>query len=475
MKKSNKTVKIMAVFLATIMLMTTFTACEENNKKTGSSAPNSVTATTKPSGTAQATVAQEATVTASSTVKPYDPFEHVRVGGSIYFGNYEQDNDTSNGKEKINWIVVEKKTNKVLLVSDKVLDCKQYNDKAGATDWEFCSLRKWLNDSFYDTAFSEEEKSKILTTRISTPDNPNFGTDGGEDTTDKVFILSADEASNYVGRSDVLRDVRGTDYAAANGLFFHFSEDSLSDFNFNVWSWLRTPGETYDCASKVISMTSDSGDGTLSGRMLFEETSSAYNEKNGVRPVIWVALDDTAKGDTPIASRTPEVKPTAKPIDTSVYVKERGPILMDSTYTKFALKSTGETYEVPEEMPLIKYWSIEMYDSKNEQFLIKTRRDPDIGSIISNIDLYVFVQGSFYKISEGTLVSKSDGDQVNVIRWVEDNGLGKSINVRSKWYNEVYIEAEGVTGVGAGKFTVPGGEIIPPQTENVLANVVKLS
>ena len=115
------------------------------------------------------------------------------VGDIITFGSYEQDNVSSNGKEPIEWIVLSNDGEKMLLLSKYALDCKQYNTEDTEITWENCTLRNWLNGSFYNTAFSEKEKLMIKKTIVVNDDNPESGTKGGNNTSDNIFLLSIDD------------------------------------------------------------------------------------------------------------------------------------------------------------------------------------------------------------------------------------------------------------------------------------------
>ena len=86
-------------------------------------------------------------------------------GDMVSFGKYEQDYDTSNGKEDIEWLVLDKKDDAVLIISKHVLEDKSFgrNDDT----WETCSLRKWLNADFINDAFSTAEQSKIQSTQVA--------------------------------------------------------------------------------------------------------------------------------------------------------------------------------------------------------------------------------------------------------------------------------------------------------------------
>ena len=85
----------------------------------------------------------------------------VNIGDIIYFGRYEQDNHLSNGKEEISWVVMAKNDNRILLMSEYVLDMQPYDINGFTEDWERCSLRKWLNNTFIFEAFNDQER-KIL-------------------------------------------------------------------------------------------------------------------------------------------------------------------------------------------------------------------------------------------------------------------------------------------------------------------------
>ena len=120
-----------------------------------------------------------------------------KVGDIVYFGTYEQDNDTSNGKEDIEWLVLAKKGNRILVISDKALDRQPYNSSRTRVTWETCTLRKWLNNDFINAAFSAEERAKIPTVTVSADKNPSYSTSPGNNTTDKVFLLSITEVNKY--------------------------------------------------------------------------------------------------------------------------------------------------------------------------------------------------------------------------------------------------------------------------------------
>ena len=183
-------------------------------------------------------------------------YSRLEVGDTFKFGSYEQDNNTKNGNEEIEWIVLSKSKSEIFVVSKYALDCKPYNTEYIEITWEECSLRKWLNDDFYNTAFSKSEKSLIKTTKVKNDDNPIYGTQygakGGNDTKDKIFLLSLDDikntsygfGSNY-DQTDITRTCTPTAYAVAQGIRIYFGLDSTSGTTeeINECNWLlRSPG-----------------------------------------------------------------------------------------------------------------------------------------------------------------------------------------------------------------------------------------
>lgn len=192
-------------------------------------------------------------------------------GDTVFFGAYEQDNNTSNGKEDVEWLVLEVKDGKALVVSKYALDCKQYNTSNTNVTWETCTLRKWLNTDFINSAFSSDEKAKIPTVTVSADENPDYSTNPGNATQDQVFLLSITEANKYFG-SDSARQCKPTDYAFANGAY-------VNSVNGNCWWWLRSPGVTQDSAAYVHS----SGD-------VYEPGSDVDIGTSAVRPALWISL-----------------------------------------------------------------------------------------------------------------------------------------------------------------------------------------
>lgn len=101
---------------------------------------------------------------------------HAQVGETVFFGAYEQDNQQDNGTEPIEWLVLDIQDGKALLISQYALDCKPYHTIDRTVTWETCTLRNWLNTSFYNEAFLTAEQAKIATVTVSADENPSYAT-----------------------------------------------------------------------------------------------------------------------------------------------------------------------------------------------------------------------------------------------------------------------------------------------------------
>ena len=112
-------------------------------------------------------------------------------------GRYEQDNKPETGPEPIEWMVLVRDGDRVLVISRYILDCVRYDEEYRRVTWETCTLRAWLNREFLDSAFDPDEQLLIPTTHVTADPNPDFAVDPGEDTEDKLFLLSIPEAEAY--------------------------------------------------------------------------------------------------------------------------------------------------------------------------------------------------------------------------------------------------------------------------------------
>ena len=191
-------------------------------------------------------------------------FREAKTGDIIVFGSYEQDNNTKNGKEPIEWIVLSNDGKELFVVSKYVLDCQPYYTEFIDITWEECTLRKWLNDDFYNAAFSTLDKKLIKTTKVKNNDHPDCGTKGGNDTNDNVFLLSLEDVVNTAYgfnsgyyESDIARRCAATAYAKAQGVETYDEEAeegegyATADLE-PTCSWgLRSPGLSANRACSV--------------------------------------------------------------------------------------------------------------------------------------------------------------------------------------------------------------------------------
>ena len=203
--------------------------------------------------------------------KTKEQLKNIKVGSYIKFGTYEQDNNTSNGKEDIEWLVLEVKDGKALVISKYALDRQPYNTSYTAVTWETCTPRKWLNNNFLGSAFTADEKAMIPTVMVSADKNPDYSTYPGNATQDQVFLLSITEANKYFS-SDSARQCKPTEFAVAGGA-------NVNSSNGNCWWWLRSPGGTQRCAACVF----DDG-------FVGEYGYGVDDDDCGVRPAMWIDI-----------------------------------------------------------------------------------------------------------------------------------------------------------------------------------------
>ena len=196
---------------------------------------------------------------------------NAKVGSTVKFGKYYQSNNTT--KEDIEWQVLAKEDNRALLISKYGLDCKKYDEtNVSSVTWKTCTLRKWLNNDFINSAFTEEEKAYIPTVTVSADENPIYTTDPGYETEDEIFLLSIPEANKYFSNSTA-RQCKSTAYAKKNGAREYSG-------NGNCWWWLRSPGDTQ------LSVASVNIDGDV-----VSDGYGVYYAYLAVRPALWVDLE----------------------------------------------------------------------------------------------------------------------------------------------------------------------------------------
>lgn len=218
---------------------------ESNVIESGASVIESVTA----ESTINESDTEESTNNESDIEEPTSDLSNASVGSHITFGTYSS--------TPIEWRVLAIEDGKELIITNDVLFIMPYNDEAVATTWEGCTLRAYLNGDFYNTAFNDSEKSKIITTKLVNNNHAESGSVGGNDTEDSVFLLSLEDVNTY------------------------FNDDNDREAYFqgsNAW-WLRSHGYHDEDATCVRDFGKIEVDGYL------------VDSEFGVRPALWINIE----------------------------------------------------------------------------------------------------------------------------------------------------------------------------------------
>jgi hypothetical protein len=205
--------------------------------------------------------------------------------------SYQDDNGYSTSNvywfkyEPITWRVLDMQAGKAFLMANLVLDSQDYHYSTStrtiggvtvySNNYKESHIRSWLNDNFYNTAFSTEEKARIQTTTV---DNSVASTGYSSNpyacanTSDKVFLLSYVEATSatYGLSTTTSRQLGPSDYAKAQGVITYTN-------GFNYW-WLRSPGNHGDIYARIVD-----NDGYVNYR-------SVTYTNFGVVPALWISL-----------------------------------------------------------------------------------------------------------------------------------------------------------------------------------------
>ena len=196
-----------------------------------------------------------------------------KVGDIVRFGEY-------------NWRVLAVENGKALLIAEEVIEMLPYNDEHTGVTWETCSLRTYLNGEFFEN-FNAQERAIICETENVNFDNQWFGTDGGNATEDKIFLLSLEEVVKYFGDSGQLKNKPAEDARFINDQYNDervviiknepgMSIPSPTEYN---W-WLRSPGRKQEDAAYVWP----------DGKVLVYGRTASIVVGIGVRPALWLKL-----------------------------------------------------------------------------------------------------------------------------------------------------------------------------------------
>ncbi|MBO4326683.1 MAG: hypothetical protein J5950_05385 [Clostridia bacterium] len=290
-------VKIIALLIAAVLALSHCACAKKASPADGKRTdPNGSKVTDKPAGTdgnanvtagpsvtdAPETGAPEPTqVPEELSYKIVDDIKKAAAGDVIIFGTYEQDGDTSNGKEPLEWLVLEKSGNAILVITLYAVESKVFNDSRDYITWETSTMRAWLNDDFYRETFSPDESAKIKNTTLVAEKNPqNENVSPGNDTEDKIFLLSIQEAEKYF-KDNSERKCSPSEALVATGGFTVSSRPWYASHSYACLWWLRSPG-----MDKLKIAYVDKG-----GAISYSGNQVDYNNNTCVRPAMWVVIE----------------------------------------------------------------------------------------------------------------------------------------------------------------------------------------
>ena len=190
----------------------------------------------------------------------------VKIGDIITFGACD-------------WRVLDTKGNQVLIITENIVEKRDYHENPVEVTWETCDLRKYLNSEFLEKL----DEIRVLTTHVKNESNLWHGTEGGRDTQDKIFLLSLEEVDFYFGKSGDYLNKRRKKPVDGGYLSNVYNYDRVSKYENKAECWLlRTPIES-QCIAKVLA------DGTVDNN--FNMLAAALGEGAlGVRPALWLKL-----------------------------------------------------------------------------------------------------------------------------------------------------------------------------------------
>ena len=218
--------------------------------------------------------------TSTVSVKNYD----LKVGDIVKMGHYEQDNNTYNGAEIIEWEVLDVKDGKALLLSTYAIDNKRFcAENYDRQTWGVCEIRTWLNNNFFDSAFDKNEKGKIISSAISADLNPKDDSRSqGSATKDNIFLLSIKEVEKYEPSRCMVNE-----YDISQGIV---SSDGYCNYFLRTtgWCWQGTFND-----STIVSAVKT--DGSIFYALYPEHEIDGYEfrgeYKSGIRPAMWITVD----------------------------------------------------------------------------------------------------------------------------------------------------------------------------------------
>ena len=202
--------------------------------------------------------------------------EDYKIGSIISFGDY-------------NWRVLDIQNNSALVITEEIIEQRAYHDAYKDITWADCALRKYLNGEFYDK-FNVTDKSRIIPVINKNPDNQWYGSKGGEDTQDSIFLLSLEEVCKYFGDSRSKLQNRGKNQR----YWFERKDENnskriarLQGKEWSWWWWLRSPGRVN---VKAVYIFGTDGNIGIQGNNILKGNISDGKCTGGVRPALWLNI-----------------------------------------------------------------------------------------------------------------------------------------------------------------------------------------
>ena len=253
-------------------------------------------------------------------------------------------------------------------------------------------------------------------------------------------------------------------------------EDSEAGTDSSSITVSQTEKETNaDTAAKTDSVTSEAPTDSVITETPAEDTEAPETTVSETEPTITKAPETQAPETKPPVTTAPEAQ---APVDEKVYADpEKYPDNWGKNVIDLPIRTDGKNFfwkksrvmhAIPKGAPPVEEWCGIFSDEKNDQMIFFTG---------GTYTYYAVVEGNFYKLSEGKIVSWSQHSGFNQLWWIEESGIAKSVNVRSSKYNEVYKEADGVKGYNSKRpytYFKFDDSIISPIKENVLLEVKKI-
>ena len=222
-------------------------------------------------------------------------FSALNVGDKILMGYYEQDANTENLREPIQWnvISVNKKKNVALIVTTYGIEATSYGKPGDESqymqegfNWKNAYLRQWLNGDFYGNAFTKAEKGRIRTVTNITEDKS-----GRFKTNDQVFLLSTTEVRRY------LQTTKGMSCEATEQAKKKLGQEAITEDGYCLW-WLR---DMLNVAVKGKNGEFKRNSCNEAGYVFGSKGLQQYLRKKGgkvyqddliaVRPAMWIKFD----------------------------------------------------------------------------------------------------------------------------------------------------------------------------------------